>query len=159
MPSAPSPAAPVASRGDDLVETLPPPTIAVPPSLPFSALVGDYSPSESPSDRELSPSPSESHSDGGVSPISPSDTPEVLLSPAPSPSPVGVSTGAVVGIVIGGVAVLVLVVLTLIYFLYKKKRRRDDEAPLAPKGKNKYVNYIITIILRILNYIVHCGFL
>uniref|UniRef100_A0A1J3FS84 non-specific serine/threonine protein kinase n=2 Tax=Noccaea caerulescens TaxID=107243 RepID=A0A1J3FS84_NOCCA len=145
MPSAPSPAAPVASRGDDLVETLPPPTIAVPPSLPFSALVGDYSPSESPSDggftpsdRELSPSPSESHSDGGFSPISPSDTPKVLLSPAPTPSPVGVSTGAVVGIVIGGVAVLVLVVLTLIYFLYKKKRRRDDEAPLAPKeNKNE----------------------
>ncbi|CAA7045770.1 unnamed protein product [Microthlaspi erraticum] len=129
MPSAPSPAAHVASRGDDLVETLPPPTIAVPPSLPISALVGDYSPSESPSNGRFTPS------DGEFTPISSpsSDTPDDLLSPAPSPSPVGVSTVAVVGIVIGGVAVLVLVVLTLVYFLYKKKRRRDDEAPPAPK--------------------------
>ncbi|EFH59789.1 predicted protein [Arabidopsis lyrata subsp. lyrata] len=103
-----------------------PSTIASPPPPPRR------SPSTSPPPGlgSRSPPPPASPSGEG-SPTTPTITPGFSLSP-PSSSTL-LSTGVVVGIAIGGVAVLV-VVLTLICFLCKKKRRRDDEALPTPIG-------------------------
>ncbi|WZZ03573.1 proline-rich receptor-like protein kinase PERK1 [Brassica rapa] len=83
------------------------------------------------------PGPPSNPSPGGGSPRTPS-------SPSPpSPSSDGLSTGVVVGIAIGGVALLVIV--TLICLLCKKKRRRDEEdayylppPPPGPKAGGPY---------------------
>ncbi|KAL0718838.1 hypothetical protein Bca4012_068161 [Brassica carinata] len=106
--------------------TSPPPPSPLKPSSPSSP--SPPSPSTTPPPR--SPTPPARPSGGGP-PRTPSITPG-FSPPPPSSSPGGLSTGVVVGIAIGGVALLVA--LTLICFLCKKKRRRDEEAPPGPNG-------------------------
>ncbi|KAG7626453.1 putative proline-rich receptor-like protein kinase PERK1 RLK-Pelle-PERK-1 family [Arabidopsis thaliana] len=141
--------------------TSPPPSSPLPPSLPPPSPPGSLTPplpQPSPS-APITPSPpSPTTPSNPRSPPSPNQgppntpsgsTPRTPSNAKPSPpsdSSDGLSTGVVVGIAIGGVAILVI--LTLICLLCKKKRRRrhDDEAayyvppppPSGPKAGGPY---------------------
>ncbi|CAN8268604.1 unnamed protein product [Cochlearia groenlandica] len=136
--------------------TSPPPSLPPPPSptTPSTPPLPQPSPSAPVTPSPPSPStptppgsitrtpPPPSNPSGGSPPRNPSSSSP--SPPSPSSSSDGLSTGVVVGIAIGGVALLV--VLTLICLLCKKKRRRrhDDEAayyappPPPPKAGLPY---------------------
>ncbi|XP_018435511.2 proline-rich receptor-like protein kinase PERK2 [Raphanus sativus] len=116
-PLTPSPPPPPPPSTDPTSPPPPSPLKPSPPSPPFP-------PPPGPVTRSPPPPPSPS---GGGSTRTPSIPP-----PPPSSSPGGLSRGVVVGIAIGGVALLVA--LTLIVFLCKKKRRKDEESPPGPNG-------------------------
>ncbi|XWS17266.1 hypothetical protein CRYUN_Cryun33cG0052900 [Craigia yunnanensis] len=130
----PSPPPPSTSSPPPSSSTTPPPpaTISPPPSFP--------NPSPPPPSTSTPSPPPPPRSSGTPSPPppprssgTPSPPPPPRSSGTPSPPPPssssdsssGVSTGLVVGIAIGGVAILL--VLSLLFICCKKKRRRRDE--------------------------------
>ncbi|KAF2534294.1 hypothetical protein F2Q70_00030220 [Brassica cretica] len=161
--SAPPPTTPSSPPPPSTIPTSPPPSSrstpsAPPPSPPTPSTPGSPPPLPQPSPPAPTtpgsppapvtpptrnpppsvPGPPSNPSREGGSPRPPS-------SPSPpSPSSDGLSTGVVVGIAIGGVALLVIV--TLICLLCKKKRRRDEEdayyvpppPPPGPKAGGPY---------------------
>ncbi|CAH2052755.1 unnamed protein product [Thlaspi arvense] len=132
IPVTPPPPPPdTATPPTPLTPSPPPPSTRPPPSTHSPP-----SPSTpTPPRPETGSPPPPANPSGGGSPRTPSITP-IFSPPPPSSSSAGLSLGVVVGIAIGGVAVLVA--LTLIFFFCKKKRRRDDEAPPRPKAGGTY---------------------
>ncbi|CAA7045746.1 unnamed protein product [Microthlaspi erraticum] len=135
-PLTPSPTTPTTP----LPSSPPPPssplTLSPPPPSPPKSSPPPPSPSTPTPPRSVTPSPPPPASpSGGGSPRTPSVTPG-FSPPPPSSSSSGLSTGVVVGIALGGVALLVA--LTLVCFLCKKKRRRDDEAPPPLNAGGRY---------------------
>ncbi|EEF48251.1 proline-rich receptor-like protein kinase PERK1 [Ricinus communis] len=144
-PAAPPPATPAAPPPAPVTPSAPPPAPATPSSPPPTSSSSPPPPSTpSPSPPTSTPSPPSPPSttpspptNSGTTPSTP--TPTTRSPPAPptssSPSPPsppsnsssGISTGVVVGIAIGGVAIL-LVLSLLCICCRKKRRRRDDEA-------------------------------
>ncbi|XVE54268.1 hypothetical protein DITRI_Ditri03aG0067000 [Diplodiscus trichospermus] len=118
----------------------PPPSSSTTPSPPATTSPSPSSSSPSPPPPSTStPSPPAPRSSGTPSRPPPSRSSGTPSPPPPSPSPdssSGVSTGLVVGIAIGGVAILL--VLSLLFICCKKKRRRREEetyyVPPPPPG-------------------------
>ncbi|XP_021903213.1 proline-rich receptor-like protein kinase PERK1 [Carica papaya] len=132
-PPQPTPSAPPPSSPPPVTPSSPPPSSSPPPP-PSST----PSPPSTPS----TPSPPASQSPPPPPRIPGTPSPPASRSPPPPPpsSPGGgISTGLVVGIAIGGVAVLV--VLSLLFLCCRRKRRRDDEAgyyvPPPPPGPGR----------------------
>ncbi|WRX34771.1 Serine-threonine/tyrosine-protein kinase [Theobroma cacao] len=128
----PSPPPPSTSSPPPSSSTSPPPPATTSPS-PSSSTPSPPPPSSS------TPSPPPPRSLETPSPPPPSGSSGTPSPPPPSSSPDsnnGVSTGLVVGIAIGGVAILL--VLSLLFICCKKKRRRRDEesyyVPPPPPG-------------------------
>ncbi|CAN7073761.1 unnamed protein product [Brassica oleracea var. botrytis] len=127
-PLPPSPPPPSPATPTPLTPS-PPPPFTDPTSPPPPP-----SPSTPPPPRPVTRSPPPPpRPPGGGSPRTPSITPG-FSPPPPASSPGRLSTGVVVGIAIGGVALLVALTLICFFFLCKKKRRRDEEAPPGPNG-------------------------
>ncbi|XVF34839.1 hypothetical protein REPUB_Repub18cG0092900 [Reevesia pubescens] len=145
-PSSPPPATPSAPPPSTTTPSPPPPsTSSPPPSSSTSPPPPDTtSPPPSSSSNPSPPPPSTSTPSPPAqrSPGTPSPPPPSRSSGTPPPpssssdSSSGVSTGLVVGIAIGGVAILL--VLSLLFICCKKKRRRRDEegyyVPPPPPG-------------------------
>ncbi|XP_022755043.1 proline-rich receptor-like protein kinase PERK1 [Durio zibethinus] len=117
----------------------PPPSSSTSPSPPGTTSPPPSSSNPSPPPPSTSiPSPPPPSSSGTPSPPPPSTSSGTPSPPPPSSSnsSSGVSTGLVVGIAIGGVAILL--VLSLLFICCKKKRRRRDEesyyVPPPPPG-------------------------
>ncbi|XP_022638701.1 proline-rich receptor-like protein kinase PERK1 [Vigna radiata var. radiata] len=140
-PSAPPPATP--SSPPPSTPSAPPPSTPSTPSPP-STTPPSSSPPSPPSSSPPSPpsgsSPSPPSSGGGgggstpsppsrSSPSPPSGSSPTTPSPPPSSSS-GISTGVVVGIAVGAVAILV--VLSILCICCRKKKRRRDEEYYAP---------------------------
>ncbi|VYS58488.1 unnamed protein product [Arabidopsis thaliana] len=126
MSSASSPPPPQVFVPEPLFSEPPPPPKA-PVNVSLSTPPPPRSPSTSTPPRLGNRNPPPPASPSGQEPTTPTMTPGFSLSP---PSSSRLSTGAVVGISIGGG----VFVLTLIFFLCKKKRPRDDKALPAPIG-------------------------
>ncbi|XP_010513421.1 PREDICTED: proline-rich receptor-like protein kinase PERK2 [Camelina sativa] len=119
-PSSPPPPSPLRPSSP------PPPSPSTPSTPPRSF--------PSPPPPSTTPTPPQS---GTLNPPLPANPSGGGSSPPPSSPSVGLSSGLVVGIAIGGVAMLV-VVLALIFFIFKKKRRRDEETPPAHLAGGPY---------------------
>ncbi|XVE70419.1 hypothetical protein DITRI_Ditri10aG0071300 [Diplodiscus trichospermus] len=142
----PPPATPSAPPPSSTTPSPPPPSTSSPPpsssiSPPPPEITSPSPPSSNPSPPPPSsstPSPPPPRSPGTSSPPPPSTSSGTPSPPPPSSSDSssGVSTGLVVGIAIGGVAILL--VLSLLFICCKKKRRRRDEesyyVPPPPPG-------------------------
>ncbi|KAF2303925.1 hypothetical protein GH714_024575 [Hevea brasiliensis] len=136
-PSTPSP--PASSPPPTSSSSPPPPSLSPPtPSTPAPPS------SSTPSPPSNTPSPPASS--GTPSTPATRSPPPPSSANAPPSSSSGISTGLVVGIAIGGVAILV--VLSLLCLCCRKKRRRDDDEatyyvpppppPPGPKGDGPY---------------------
>ncbi|KAJ0254694.1 Serine-threonine/tyrosine-protein kinase [Hirschfeldia incana] len=140
-PLPPSPPPPSPDTPTPLTPSPPPPsTDPTSPPPPSPSKPSSPLPPSAPSRPVTRSPPPPASPSGGGSPRTPSVTPG-FSPPPPSSSPRGLSTGVVVGIAIGGVALLVALI--LICFLCKKKRRRDEEAPPGrngPYGAHKQQN-------------------
>ncbi|KAL5771225.1 hypothetical protein ACOSP7_015379 [Xanthoceras sorbifolium] len=148
-PSAPPPATP-ASPPPTTPATPPPttpaspppstPTSPPPPTTPTATPPTPATPSGTPPPSTPSTSPPPPSNPGTRSPPPPSSsgTPSTPTARSPPPPPTssggsnGVSTGLVVGIAIGGLAVLAIVTLVFICCCKKKKKRNEDEGYYMP---------------------------
>ncbi|KAL5768836.1 hypothetical protein ACOSQ2_015619 [Xanthoceras sorbifolium] len=150
-PSAPPPATP-ASPPPTTPATPPPTTPASPPpstptspsppppTTPTATPPTPATPSGTPPPSTPSTSPPPPSNPGTRSPPPPSSsgTPSTPTARSPPPPPTssggsnGVSTGLVVGIAIGGLAVLAIVTLVFICCCKKKKKRNEDEGYYMP---------------------------
>ncbi|CAF1962478.1 BnaC07g07110D [Brassica napus] len=161
--SAPPPTTPSSPPPPSTIPTSPPPSSPSTPSAPPSSPPTPSTPGSPPPLPQPSP-PAPTTPGSPPAPVTPptrnpppsvpgppsnpsreGGSPRPPSSPSPpSPSSDGLSTGVVVGIAIGGVALLVIV--TLICLLCKKKRRRDEEdayyvpppPPPGPKAGGPY---------------------
>nr|DAD26919.1 TPA_asm: hypothetical protein HUJ06_028387 [Nelumbo nucifera] len=149
-PSTPSPATPSASPPSPATPSASPPTPATPSASPPTPATPSASPpSSSTPSTPSTPTPATPSTPSPPPPVSRSSpSPPSSTTPSPdtsssSSSSSSVSTGVVVGIAIGGVALLV--VLSLLFIVCKKKRRRDHSPapvdyyvppPTGPKGRS-----------------------
>ncbi|KAE8718798.1 Proline-rich receptor-like protein kinase PERK5 [Hibiscus syriacus] len=141
-PSAPPPSSTTPSRPPPSTSS-PPPTSSTSPPPPEAESPPPSSSNPSlPPPSTTTPSPPAPRSPRTPSPPPPrnSGTPSPPTTPASSDSSSGISTGLVVGISIGGVAVLLVLSLLFICCQKKRRRRRDDESyyvPPPPPGPPK----------------------
>ncbi|XP_044471629.1 proline-rich receptor-like protein kinase PERK1 [Mangifera indica] len=141
-PTPPAPPPPTPSAPPPATPASPPSPAASPPPAPSST------PSTPPSTPASPPPPPPSSPSGSNSPPPPKSSgtppPPTARSPPPPPSSSsssgdGISMGLVVGLAIGGLAILVVVSLLFLCCCKKKRRRRDEAGyympppPPAPK--------------------------
>ncbi|KAE8712569.1 Proline-rich receptor-like protein kinase PERK7 [Hibiscus syriacus] len=142
-PSAPPPSITTPSRPPPSTSSPPPTSSTSPPPPEAESRPPSSSNPSIPPPSTTTPSPPAPRSPGTPSPPPPrnSGTPSPPTTPTSSDSSSGISTGLVVGIAIGGVAILL--VLSLLFICCQKKRtrrRRDDESyyvPPPPPGPPK----------------------
>ncbi|KAK8660569.1 hypothetical protein V6N13_051491 [Hibiscus sabdariffa] len=141
-PSAPPPSSTTPSRPPPSTSS-PPPTSSTSPSPPEASTPSPSSSNPAlPPPSTTTPSPPAPRSPGTPSPPSPgnSGTPSPPTPTSSSDSSSGISTGVVVGLAIGGVAILLVLSLLFICLKKKRRRRRDDESyylPPPPPGPPK----------------------
>ncbi|KAK8535459.1 hypothetical protein V6N13_081587 [Hibiscus sabdariffa] len=140
-PSAPPPSSTTPSRPPPSTSS-PPPTSSTSPPPEASTPPPSSSNPALPPPSTTTPSPPAPRSPGTPSPPSPgnSGTPSPPTPTSSSDSSSGISTGVVVGLAIGGVAILLVLSLLFICLQKKRRRRRDDESyypPPPPPGPPK----------------------